>query len=373
LLQIIKNNKIQKLKMNGLQIIDLKEANFMDKLLKREPRENAFLEINNLLASVPILKLDKESITDRLEKYEIPFEKARSRLMHFYSIILRYFVIDFDISDSQYEKLRHLQHILSIEDKDIGSIHSAILYPIYQQFVRNSLSKGKISESDKEQLRNFSEQLRIPKQFAVKLYKTEAEKFLHSKFQQTIADGMLSIDEEKELLKIADNLEIELRLSETAKQNLQRHRYLWQLNIGNLPTVKTNLILEEGEVCSAVLEVEYFEINNISDPIKFSGYETSTNLRNTGFHSGMVKTNRIQGEVMIYVSRGKLYFTNKRLLFNETRGTIQFLLKDLIGATFYNNGMLVELKNGSDKFFKFRGDLEAMKLIFNGLMTKKRG
>lgn len=45
--------------MNGLRIIELNEASFMERLLRQEPRENAFVEINNLLACVPILIIDQ--------------------------------------------------------------------------------------------------------------------------------------------------------------------------------------------------------------------------------------------------------------------------------------------------------------------------
>lgn len=358
--------------MNGLQIIDLKESTFMDRLMRREPRENAFLEINNLLASVPIMKLEKDSIDKRLKKYKISHEKARSRLVHFYTIILKHFVRDYEISDSEYERLRHLQHILSIDSKEIGSIHSAILYPIYQHYVRQVVSDGKVSENEKFHLEKLTNQLRIPKGFARKIYETEADKVVQSRLRQTIADGMLSTAEEKEMINIADSLGIELKLSEDAKKNLQRHRYLWQLSIGNLPEVKTDIHLDKDEFCAAVLKVEIYEIGNINEVVKFSGYETSNRFAQTGFHSGMIKTNRLMGEVMKFGAAGTLYFTNRRLIFNQVTGTSQISFKNIIGATFYRNGMLLEQIKGRDKFLKFRGDLEAIKLIFNSLMTKSR-
>lgn len=99
--------------MNGLQIIELNKVSFMDKVLRQEPRENAFVEINNLLACVPVFKLDRETIDKILEKYNITHEKARSRLLNFYSIVLKHFVSDMTISNSQLQKLTHLQKIFS--------------------------------------------------------------------------------------------------------------------------------------------------------------------------------------------------------------------------------------------------------------------
>lgn len=358
--------------MNGLQIIDLRETTFMDRLLRREPRENAFLEINNLLASVPILKLDKASIDNCLKRYNISPEKARSRLMHFYSIILKHFVSDFNITDTEFEKLRHLQHILSIKTDQIGSLHAAILYPIYQNYVRHAVSDGVLSKPEREHLQKLSGQLRIPAEFARRIYQNEANQYLHSRLRQTLSDGMLSTAEETELLKIAAALDVELTLDASAKKNLQRHRYLWQLHAGNLPVIETGLYLQKGEFCAAGVEAEYYVIGNIREPLKISGFEQELQRSDYGFHAGMIRTNRLPGEVMRFDSRGALYFTNLRLLFNHVRGTLEFPLHELIGATFYQNGLLIEQKVGRDKFFKFGGDLEAIKIIFNSLMTRVR-
>ncbi len=358
--------------MNGFEIIDLKKASFMDKVLRRQPRENAFVEINNLLACVPILKLDEESIENCLDKYKITHEKARSRLLDFYSVLLRYFVIDYDISKEEYTKLNHLQKIFSLESKEVNSVHRAITEPIYKRHVMNVVYDGILSSKEKKQLEELTVRLRIPKSSAKKIYTAEASKYLHSVLRASLEDKMLSDGEEKELNTIAKNLQVELKFTETAEQNLIRCRYLWNLYTGKLPKVSVNIFLDKDEQCSGYVNAKHYEISNVYHPVKYSGYHDSRGRYGREFQSGRIPTNQIAGKSMHLKDKGTLYFTNKRVLFNGTNGTKQFFLINLIGGSFYKNGMLLEQETGRDQFFEFRGDIEALRLIFNTLMTNSR-
>lgn len=359
--------------MNGLQIIDLKEASFMDRLLRREPRENAFVEINNLLACVPILRLDREAINSCLRKYAVPHEKARSRLLNIYSIILRHFLIDADLGDRELEKLHHLRHILMLDDKEVGSIHKNLVQPVFKAHVRRAISDGELTPEQKAGLEKIAERLYIPKEFARKLYINEASRFLHSVLKESISDGMLSDAEEAELKRLASNLQVELKFSENARRNLDRCRYLWRLYKGELPTVRVPVRLRPDENCSAFVGAEHFDVSSTSRPVKYSGYSATAGQHGIGFHSGVFQYDRVTGKVIAFVDRGTLYFTDLRLLFIGSRGRNYFLYHNLVGGTFYRNGLLIEQKRGRDQFFRFdSGDMPAIKLIFDSLMTRSR-
>jgi hypothetical protein len=358
--------------MNGLEIIDLKKASFMDRVLRRQPRENAFVEINNLLACVPVMKLDRESIDRCLEKYEITHEKARSRLLNFYSIVLKNFLLDTRLEARELEKLHHLKHIFSLEDKEIGSIHKNLVQPVYKMHIRKAIADGELTEEEKIGLQKIAERLYIPKEFAKKLYVNEASEFLHSVLNRSIADGMLSDAEEAELYRLAGNLGVELKFSETAKKNLERFRSLWKIYNGELPNIDTSLRLPRGEKCAASVRAVHYQVNNSKVPVKYSGYHELAGQSDFGFHSGALSKDRMIGKVITFIDQGSLYFTNSRLLFTGTNGQKDFLYKNLTGGTFYENGLLIEQIRGRDQFFKFKADMSAIKLIFDSLITQSR-
>lgn len=358
--------------MNGLQIIDLTDATFMDKVLRREPRENAFVEINNLLACVPIFGLDRETINRSLEKYEISHDESRSRLLNFYSIILNHFLGNDDLDKSEIKRLHHLKYIFTLNDNEIGSIHRNSVQPIYRMHVRRIIADGQLTEDEKANLHAFAERLYIPKDFAKQIYNNEASAFLHSILKKSLADGTLSDDEEQELYRIAKNLQVELKFSETAEKNLERFRYLWRLYKGDIPKVRKPIGLKRGENCAASINATLFQVQNSRKPVKYSGYQLLKMQNSFGFHSGVLRNDQLFEKTISFDDSGTLYFTSLKLHFIGSKGVGSFLYKNLSGGTFYKNGLLIESVRGNDLFFKFSGDMPAFKLIFDSLMTKSR-
>ena len=358
--------------MNGLEIIDLKEANFLQRLLKQEPRENAFFEINNLLASVPILELDKGSIESRLAKHGVSPEEARSRLNNFYSIILRHFLRDWELTNKQRERLTHLQKILGVEKHEVSSMNSATIYPIYRNYIRKKVSNGEFPTEERQQVDQLANQLGLPKTFAVDIYKSEASEYLHSVLKLSLSDGMLSDGEERELERIARNLGVELEFSENAKRNLDRCRYLWKLYIGELSEVLTPIRLPENEKSFGFIPASRYDISRKKTPVKYSGFDISVEKNDFAFYAGNIGRNIGTAATKRFLDEGMLYFNGNRLFFHGSSGSKQFRYKNLIGGTFYLNGLLIEQLRGKDQFFQFSGDLHALKLIFDSLMTKSR-
>jgi len=358
--------------MNGLEIIDLKEANFMQRLLKREPRENAFFEINNLLASVPILELDKASIESRLAKHGVSHEEARSRLNNFYSIILKYFLRDWELTNKQRERLAHLQTILGLEKNEVSSINSATIYPVYRNYVRKKVSDGGFSTEERQQADQLANQLGLPETFALEIYKSEASEYLHSVLKLSLSDGMLSDGEELELEKIARNLGVELKFSENAKRNLERCRHLWKLYTGDLPEVLTPIRLPKKEKCFGFLQAKHYEVSRKKTPVKYSGFDVSIQKNAFVFHAGNIGQNIGPTVTKRFMDEGTLYFNGNRLFFHGGSRSKQFRYKNLIGGTFYQNGLLIEQLRGRDQFFQFSGDMHSFKLIFDSLITKSR-
>ncbi|NNE97456.1 MAG: hypothetical protein HKN25_00410 [Pyrinomonadaceae bacterium] len=358
--------------MNGLEIVDLKESNFLQKILRREPRENAFFEINNLLASVPILELDKASIDSRLEKYGVSKEDARSRLNNMYSIILAHFVKDWELTNRQRKSLAHLQHLLSLDRQEISSINSSTIFPIYRNYVRERLSDGDISNEEKQRIEQLSDQLGLPKGFAREIYSVEASKYLHSVLKLSLSDGMLSDGEEMELDKIARGLGVKLEFDADAKGNLDRCRYLWKLHIGELPEIQPPIRLPKKEKCFGYVKAVHYEVSRKKVPVKYSGFDILPREHQVAFHAGSIGSVVARAETKRLLDKGILYFNGTRLFFKGNLASSQFHYKNLIGGTFYLNGLLVEQIRGRDQFFKFSGDLQAIKLIFDALMTKSR-
>lgn len=359
--------------MNGLEIIDEKDPSFTDRLLRREPRENAYIEIHNAIARAPIDQISKDDIDAILASHKISPAAARSRLTNIYADVLKYYIKDFRLSDEEASLLGHLRDILSLNPADTGHIHAAVLYPIFQNAVRNAVFDHKLTTEEEDWLNKIAQGLKIPDEFVPQLYASVVQPYVQQRLNSLLADGKLSSDEERELAELSRNLKASLEFSGSSRSVLDRARYLWRLESGELPRANTNLYLKRNEFCSAFVPATHHEMRTITREVKYSGYSTSsTTLLGMRYRSGNIRTQRITENVLEKLDSGTLYFTNMRLLFDGSQRTAEIPLQNIIGATFYADGMLVERNSGKDQTFLFNGDIEALQLIFDTLMTNYR-
>jgi hypothetical protein len=358
--------------MNGLEIIDEKDPSLTDKLLRREPRENAYVEIHNTIARAPINQIGKDDIDSILAEHKISAAAAKTRLTNIYADVLKHCVKDFRLSDEETQQLDHLRDILSLDPADTGHIHAAVIYPIFQNAVRNAVFDDKLTGEEENWLNEIARGLKIPEEFVPQLYASVVQPYLQSRLNSAIADGKLSPAEERELGEISKNLKATVGFSESTRAVLERARYLWRLESGELPRANTGLYLKRNEFCSAYVAATHHQMQTIMTGVKYSGYSQSSTTFGRRYRSGTIRTQRITENVLQQLDSGTLYFTNMRLLFDGSQHSTEFPLRNIIGATFYSDGMLVERDSGKDQTFLFTGDVEALQLIFDTLMTNYR-
>jgi hypothetical protein len=358
--------------MNGLEIIDEKDPSLTDKLLRREPRENAYIEIHNTIARAPINEIGKDDIDAILAGHKISAAAAKSRLTSIYTEVLKHYVKDFRLSAEETQQLGHLRDILSLDPADTGHIHAAVIYPIFQNAVRNAVFDDKLTGEEESWLNEIAQGLKIPDEFVPQLYASVVQPYLQWRLNSAISDGKLSPDEERELAEISKSLKASVGFSEATRAVLERARYLWRLESGELPRAKTSLYLKKNEFCSAYVAATHHEMRTVTTGVKYSGYSQSSTTFGRRYRSGNIRTQRITENVLQQLDSGTLYFTNMRLLFDGSQRSTEMPLRNIIGATFYSDGMLVERDSGKDQTFLFTGDIEALQLIFDTLMTNYR-
>ncbi len=359
--------------MNGLEIIDLQRGGFADRLFKRRPSENTFIEINNILASVPILQIDRQSITNKLDEYGINSDDAKPRFLSLYSQVLKHFIRDSDLSDQEIEELERLKNIFDLTPDETNQIHSAVVYPIYERAVKAALSDRHLTDSEKSQLEHLQKQLRIPDNIEKDIRTNLAQIAYQQAIDEAVADRLLSPEEEQELEELARNLNAVVGCDYQSQQALERFRYLWRLSEGDLPIVPVPIQLGRNEICAAYLDAQHYQIKTVTKAIRYGGFSASIKIAGPlRYRSGTIRTHRVSEEVMTLLDTGTLYFTNKRLLFHGAKKTTQIPLTKIIDSTFYADGLLVQKDTGKPQIFQFIGDMEELQMIMDTLMSESR-
>jgi DnaJ-domain-containing protein 1 len=358
--------------MNGLEVLDLQPTGFVANLLGHRPKENAFLEIHNVVASLPIYHISEDAVTACLSRYGITQEEAKPRLLNIYSHVLEHFIKDLLISDDEVEQLRHLATIFKLSSDEISQVHTEIVYPYYEKAVRHALRDRQLSDDENAALDSLCSKLRIPESAANEIYKKHAVPIYNQAIGDALADQMLTPEEETELEEVAKALKLNIRFDEKLASILDRARRLWRIAQGELPVLSVPVDLQLNERCSADVEALHYEPRSVAGGISYSGFSMSYGTLGIRFRSGVMNTHRLSNQTLRLRGAGTLYFTNRRFLFSGDSHTTSIDLGTITSITFYSDGMRIEKEAITDQIFTFSGDIDMLRLIADNLMTTNR-
>ena len=358
--------------MNGLEIIDLQPVGFVANLLGHRPKENAFLEIHNVVASLPIYHISEDAVAACLSRYEITHEEAKPRLLNIYSQVLDHFIKDLLISDDEIEQLRHLATIFRLTADEVSQINAEIVYPHYEKAVSQALRDHQLSDDENTALDTLCTKLRIPEAAANEMYKKHAVPIYNQTMNDALADEILTPEEETELAAVAKALKLNVRFDEKLEGILERARRLWRIAHGELPLVTVPITLQRNERCSADVEALHYEPPKLERRISYSGFSSLYGASGIRFRSGVMNTHRLSNQTIVLRGAGTLYFTNRRFLFKGDPESTSIDLGEVTGITFYSDGMRIEKEAATGQIFTFAGDIDMLRLITDNLMTAYR-
>ena len=103
--------------MNGLEVVELEPETFWSKLLHGRKVENAYREVNNLIASSPIFQIYHDGVLAVIRQYGLTFEVARPRLIEIYRKVVRHFAKNGELTGLDAEHVERLGELcgLSLE------------------------------------------------------------------------------------------------------------------------------------------------------------------------------------------------------------------------------------------------------------------
>jgi len=228
-------------------IIPLKSQSFYQKLFKKQPKENAFIKINNLLSQTKDIKdISIEEIENIALEYNVKIQKKfKKALQGLYCRFLKYCFNDRILSNHEIEQLAQLKLLFGINDKMIDQIHKDVYLEVFNESVDEVIKDGKMDEKEKEFLEKLQTQLKLPDDIARNIYSKKATTYLETYLKNAISDERLSPDEDKQLQAIAQNLGVTLEIDERTKEFLDRFRLYWLIENGEIPIVEADINLQK--------------------------------------------------------------------------------------------------------------------------------
>lgn len=327
----------------------LSERSFFQKIFNQHPQENAIKEVNNLLASKPLLQISKQEIEAIENKYDVNIEKEfKLNLEEFYAVYLNYCLKDKNLSNDELKELKHLKTILNLNDKSIDNLHSRIGEIVYKQSFQEAVSDGRLTKDEEAFLTKLENELRLPKELANKISNETRHSFMTNYVAQIVADERLSPDEEKELEAIAASLNIDVKIDEENKIIFEKLKRYWALENLELECLDADITLQKTENCFVIIKnVNWHELRSVRQRVNYSGYSTRFKVAK-GFYlrSGSYKPQSYSTDQMKLIDSGTLYLTNKRLIFTGLKKNSNIKLDKILSITPYTDGVEIDKETG---------------------------
>jgi len=353
------------------QKLELKQPGFFQRLFGKQPEENAFAEINNLLASKPVNEISIGEVAALAEKYRTDiYKKFGPRLKELYSIYLRHCIADHSFSPNEREELLHMKALLNLTDQDVGAMLDEIAGTVYRKKTEDIISDGRLDEDEIRILEQMKSELMLPDDIANKISAESRDLFVKKYLDNAISDLSLSDDEWTELQAISKSLRATVEYDDATKRLLDRLRLYWVIENGTLPVHKTELHLHRNEICYFTAPATWLENRTVTRSIRYGGPAVSIRImKGVYYRTGQYDLQRITEEEMREVDSGTIYVTGKRIIFTGSRRNTTIRLDRILSVNPFSDGVEIVKDAGKNPVFRLTRDIDIFAMILGRVIS----
>lgn len=363
------NNPTQAIRKHPFQSYPLHQPNWLGRLLGRQPRFNAFVELKNALAtSDSVRKIGLDMVEKLNTKYRTDVQRKFSRqLQGLHKDFMLFCLADHRFSTEEVRDVWHLKSLFGISSQ----LHKQTLHEVVEETFNRSidevLADSRVTREEEDFLEGLASYLRLPDETKMTLYVNKARTLYENTFQQAISDGRFSPDEEMQLQTLAEALGATIEMDGTTQAVVDRCRLMWRIAYGDPPTIDVPINLQRGEACYFAGDVKWHEMRRVTNRIRWGGPSLRIKIcKGLYWKGGDYAVERISQDVLTPVDSGTVYLTNKRLLFNGRMRNTTIRLSRILDFTTYKNGIDIVKDSGKTPFLGFEGDIQ----LFSALLAR---
>ncbi len=323
---------------------ELTEQSVLQKLFRQYPQENALIEINNVLASGTVIELTEEMVSEIERKYKVDVRKEFSlNLQELYVVYLNHCLgVDGRLSESNHKSLAHLRSVFRIDQVKVETLHQMLGYELYRRSFKRRIDSMGGAEKVEDKLLALAKELNLPESQIQCLRQEEFDRYAKSFYDEIIKKNRLSENEEMIFKALAAELGVHAKLDKEIKDKLQRARSLWTLENGPIKAIEVTIPLQKNEACYAEFPmVSWHELRSQKG---------------------------VRSPRLLY--QGRLYLTNKRLIFESVEKQTAIKYNTVSGVYRYENCLEIRKQTGRNPLLE-SDDVERLSIIITRLLHQK--
>ncbi|MBN9352382.1 MAG: hypothetical protein J0H55_17020 [Chitinophagaceae bacterium] len=350
----------------------LKQPSFFQKILKQQPEENAIIELNNLLASKPILSINEIEIKAISKKYQLSLTETFPRnIIEFYSAFVSKAVENLKVSDEKKKEIEHLKYLLEIPEQAATLINNEIFSSFYREEYIKVVATGEIKEKDDLFFKKLQNEFSLSDDLAKNISDETRRDFMNEKVKEIIEDGRISPDEEKGLHDLAKGLNIDINIPNSELVLFDQMKLFWALENNPLEMVPVSINLQKGESCYFLTQCGWHELKTETQRFNYAGPTVRFKImKGVYYRAGSIATQPVKRDVLRLIDTGSLYLTNKRIIFTGVKRNKTIKLNKILSFTPFSDGVEIGKDSGTQPFLSFSDRLDEFGIILSRLINE---
>ncbi len=358
-----------------MSIFEKKEPakpNLFQRLFGITPKINGVIAIHNLFASRPPEEVTVENIQTIARDFKLNIQRQyRDHFLDIYRHYLLHCLEDRSLSKEEIEILRHIKFLLRLNDADVKRIRGEVAEIVYKEELESALADGRIDEEERMFMNRIGEDLQLKDEFVKGIYQKKAGERIREHLDSVVASGRLSPEDEKELEALTSNLGVELNITDKDRAQLDKFKLFWQIENGELPVLDAPLRLFRGESCHFMTPCDWLEMVTETRRINYGGPTLRLKIaKGVYWRAGSLGVNRISEDVWRKIDSGRLFLTNKRIIFMGSKRNKVIRLNTILDFTAYRNGVDIQKASGKSPFLEFSADTGVFSLILGKVIDE---
>lgn len=310
-----------------------------------EPKRNALVELNNLLCEASEVRaVSAEDVARISASHKVDLQQVfTGELRDLYAEVLRSYTRDGILSERERGDLDHLRRLFGLRSEEAEAAHQEVAAAVFSKAVRAVLADKNVTADERARLQQIIPAVGLSQATARQILVQQSMKATRELVSTAVADERLDHEEDTQIQAIMKAFDIPFELDRETTTLLDRCRRYWNLDSGPLEAVPAPLALEKDELCVISSDAELKELKLVTTDRKLG----------------------IKGEVLTPVDAGKLYLTNRRLVFVGGRKSLTIKLEAIAKGTLYTDGISIARATGKVLVFIFSSGLTEFGILFN--------
>ncbi len=352
---------------------DLEPVSVWSKLTGQKHRANAVLEINNLLSARPILEVSGADVQQVLQRYDLNLltDFNDGSIRELYMKYLRYCFEDNHLDSQEIERLRHLKHILKLNEKDVAMANHRVCQEVYARALDQALEDQRLDQKERLFLKGLRQKLQLPAAVADAIYQHKAQATVIRFIKGAVTNRQLSPTGAVELKVLIDHLSVNPQWAEQTQAELAKYRLFWQIENEPLPQIFVPVSLRSGEFCHFLCDATWYNALTDVSPTVVQHDTLQNKLANSSYwrntHPGSL---HLSPDTWQRGESGKLYLTNRRLIFRSAEVEIVISLGTITDFDHYQRGILLSRKKKNPLFLDTPDSADVLAMMMGRVLRE---